>query len=254
MDDALEVVAGARPWAVVEGDCLDVLRRLPDGCADAVVTDPPYGVDYQSAWRTGNRRMPKIANDRRPFVWWLAEAARSLKPDGCLLCFCRWDVAEAFRLAIGWAGLKVGAQLVWDRVGHGLGDPSSRPAPRHDLVWFAAGPGYQLPGRRPTSVYAVPRLAGNVLEHPNEKPVVLMEALVMDYTPEGGLVIDPFAGSGTTGVACRNLGRRFLGVELNAEYAAVARRRLGEANPLADAIDTAAHARHAQGELFGDNA
>lgn len=101
---------------LILGDCLDVLRTLEPGSVDAVVTDPPYGVSYQSARRTDKRLWkPKIANDRSPFVWWLRDAAVALAPGGCLLCFCRWDVAEAFRVAIGWAGLKVRGQIVWDR-------------------------------------------------------------------------------------------------------------------------------------------
>jgi site-specific DNA-methyltransferase (adenine-specific) len=219
----------AEPVRVIRGDCLDVLRALPDGCVDAVITDPPYGISYQSARRTGSERFPKIANDAQPFVWWLPEAARTLAPGGCLVCFCRWDTAEAFRLAIGWAGLRIGAQLVWDRMVHGLGDPSSRPAPQHDVMWFAVRGRYQLPDRRPTSVYRAQRIGGDQLEHPNQKPADLMRGLIRDYAPAGGVILDPFAGSGTTGVAAISEGRRAILIEKEPAYADIAERRIREA-------------------------
>lgn len=219
---------------LINGDCLEVLKGLADGSVDAIVTDPPYGIDYQSAWRTGSERHVKIANDKQPFIWWLADAARVIKPGGCLLCFCRWDVAEAFRLAIGWSGLHVGAQLVWDREVHGLGDPSSRPAPQHDLVWFAVNGSYKLPGKRPTSVYRSPRLNGDDLVHPNQKPERLLRELVTDYVPPGGTVLDPFMGSGTTGAACVREGFEFVGIELSPDYFQIAKRRIEEAEACRD--------------------
>ena len=56
------------------GDCLELMKELPDGCVDAVITDPPYGIDYQSARRIDSERKPKISNDKHPFIWWLYDA------------------------------------------------------------------------------------------------------------------------------------------------------------------------------------
>ena len=223
-----------------EGDCLDVLRTLPDGAFDAIITDPPYGIAFQSAWRTETERFDEIANDDHPYIWWLQDAARVLRPGGCLVCFCRWDTAEAFRLAIGWTGLTVGSQLVWDRVVHGLGDLTGRPAPRHDTIWFAVKGRYKLPGKRPTSVYREQRLSGNDLMHPNEKPIPLMRRIVDDYTPPGGSVLDCFAGSGATLVASALEGRTSTGIEISPDYADIIRKRV--------AAETAKHSR----TLFGD--
>lgn len=215
---------------LILGDCLEVLRQIETGSVDAVVTDPPYGIAYQSAWRIDKRSWkPKIANDQRPFVWFLHDAARAIKDGGCLLCFCRWDTAEAFRLAIEWAGLRIGSQLIWDRVGHGMGDLKGRPSPRHDIIWFAVKGRYQFPGKRPASVYRIPRLAGVHLEHPNQKPVPLMAEMIADYVPPGGVVLDPCMGSGATGEACAQTGHRFVGVELDREKFELAERRIAAA-------------------------
>ena len=165
------------------GDCLEVLPTLAPGSVDAVITDPPYGMGFQSSWRIESQRFAKIANDEQPFIWWCPQAARVVKDAGCVLTFCRWDDAEAFRLALGWAGLSVKSQLVWDRGNHGLGDLNGCPAPRHDTIWFATklGGKFTFHGRRPASVLPFMRLAGDALEHPNEKPIGLMECLVSDY-------------------------------------------------------------------------
>lgn len=216
------------PWTLIEGDCLDVLRRLPDASVDAVVTDPPYGIEY----RGRSARHRPIANDDRPFIWWLRDAWRVTKDGGALICFCRWDVQEAFRFAIELAGFTVKSQVVWDRERHGMGDLAASFAPRHDVAWFATKGRFRFPGGRPVSVVRAARAHASALQHPTEKPVPLMQQLVRAVCPVGGLVLDPFAGSGSTGVAALLEGRRFLGVELDVAYSAIARQRLADATPV----------------------
>ena len=231
-----DVLTGRAKWCVVTGDCLDVLRTIPAGSVDAVVTDPPYGMAYQSAWRYQSarrtdkaERFDQIANDDAPFVWWLPEAMRVLKDGGSLACFCRWDSAEAFRQAIGWAGFTIGGQVVWDRMVHGMGDLTGAVAPMHDTIWFARKGRFEWPGSRLKSVLRHQRLDGEQLVHPNEKPVGLMGEIVAAMTTPEALVVDPFNGSGATGNACQQHGRRYVGIEIDEGYAAIARRRISEA-------------------------
>lgn len=198
------------------GDCLDVLPCLEAGSVQAVIADPPYGIDYQSAWRIDRATWkPKVANDDAPFIWWLCRVPRLLTTPGALLCFCRWDVQEAFRLAIEWAGLDVKSQAIWDRESHGMGDLNGSFAPQHDVLWFAAQGRFCFPGSRPKSVFRSLRLGGVELTHPNEKPLPLMVDLVESVTAAGDLVCDPFLGSGSTAKACIQTGRRFVGCELD---------------------------------------
>jgi DNA modification methylase len=213
-------------WTLLEGDCLRLLPTL-DAPVDAVITDPPYGIDYQSARRIDKDTWkPKIANDKQPFVWFLHDAYRVTREGGALLCFCRWDVAEAFRLAIEWAGYTVKSQVIWDRDNHGLGDLEGAFAPQHDIIWHACKGKSVLNGKRPTSVVRSMRLSGEALTHPNEKPVALMRYLVRAVTAPGDTVLDCFAGSGATGTACLLEGRRFIGIEQDAGYCTLIRRRL----------------------------
>ena len=212
------------------GDCLERMAEIEDGSVDAVITDPPYGISYQSAWRTDKSKWkPKIAGDKSPFIWFLRDATRALQDGGCLLCFCRWDVGEAFRLAIGWAGLTVRSQIVWDRMSHGAGDTAGSPAPQHDLIWYATKGRRVFHDKRPKSVVRAMRISGQQLIHPNEKPESLMGQLVASYAPPASLIFDPFMGSGTTGVACVNTGRNFIGIERDPGYFAIAEKRINEA-------------------------
>lgn len=203
---------------LIQGDCIDVLRAL-DVTVDAIITDPPYGISYLSAWRKDKtKRFKQINNDARPYIWWLPYAYDRLKDGGCLLCFCRWDTQEAFRLAIEWAGFTVKSQIIWDRQVHGMGDLTGTPAPRHDVIWFATKGKYKLPGKRPMSIVSSQRLSGDKLIHPTEKPVDLLEQLVLSYTKPGDIVLEPFAGSGSTLIAAKNQGRQYIGVELDPVY------------------------------------
>lgn len=210
---------------------MELLKALPDGSVDCVVTDPPYWISYQSARRTDKAKWkPKIANDGKPFIWWAFDAARVLNDGGRLLCFCRWDTSEAFRLAIEWSGLTLRSQIVWDRESHGMGDTRGSPSPRHDIIWYATKGRYEFMDKRPCSVVRSMRLSGQSLVHPNEKPVDLMEQLVRSYSSAEETVLDPFCGSGTTGVACVQTGRNFIGFEIDPKYCEIARKRIADAD------------------------
>jgi DNA modification methylase len=203
------------------------MKRLPDGCVSAVITDPPYGVNYQSAWRTDRSAWkPKITNDSQPFIWWIGEAFRLVKDGGCLLCFCHWKTAEAFRLAIGWAGFSIVSQVIWDRMSHGMGDLKGSFAPQHDLIWFASKGRFEFPGKRPKSVIACNRIGGDKLEHPTEKPLELTKQLVEAVTRPNEVVLDPMCGSGSTLIAAEGLGRKWIGFDCSQEYCDLAEQRL----------------------------
>lgn len=123
-------------------------------------------------------------------------------------------------------GLAVKSQVIWDRGNHGMGDLEAAFAPQHDVIWFATKGAFVFPGVRPCSVLRAIRVAADKLVHPNEKPVSLMRQLVMAVTTTGATVLDPFMGSGTTGVACMQTGRNFIGIEIDPGYFAIAKRRI----------------------------
>lgn len=221
-----------RPGAIINADCLTVLRHMDADSIDMIITDPPYGIDYQSCFprsKDPTARFKKITNDKRPFIWWIYDAYRILKEGGGVLCFSRWDVQQTFIDAMKIAGFSVKSVLVWDRVHHGMGDLKGNFAPRYDTCIFAAKGRYILPNGRPADVIQCQRLNGAKLLHPNEKPAALMRKLVEATTKPGALVLDPFAGSGSTLAAAALTGRQYIGVEIDPEYCRIAQKKVQDA-------------------------
>lgn len=199
---------------------------------DAIITDPPYGIGYQSNHRRVEV-MGKIANDNAPFIWFLYDAFRVLKSgtsgQGALVCFTRWDVEQVFIDAIRLAGFKVKSEVIWNKVSPGMGDLKAQFVPTHENIVFAVKGKFSFPGHRPNDVVTHQKLNGMQMIHPTEKPVSLLTNLITSVTKPGDLILDPFAGSGSTLVAAKKTGRRFIGVELDAGYFEKARKRIEEA-------------------------
>lgn len=185
---------------IIHGDSLTVLRQMEPESVDAIITDPPYGINYVS--QTG----ASIKNDKSPFIWFLYDAFRVLKSGesghGGLICFTRWDVEQTFIDAMKIAGFNVKSEVIWDKV--------------------------YFPGSRPKDLVTFPKINSSKMVHPTEKPVGLLANLISSVTKPGDLILDPFAGSGSTLVAAKKTGRRFIGIELDDEYFSTAQRRIEE--------------------------
>lgn len=220
------------------GDAIDVLASL-ECSVDAVVTDPPYasGTRHEAA-KSGSGAMLRAGKFAdRPidldqmtttgFVWLMRhiglEAERLLPPGGSLLSFIDWRQWPNLVGALETCNLRVQGMVVWDKGSMGLGNGFRA---QHELVCHAAK--------------GVPRIAdkgvGNVIthgrvepvDHPSPKPVPLMAKLIQVVTHPGELIVDPFAGSGSTLRAAKDLGRRAIGIERDERYCEVIARRLGQ--------------------------
>ena len=213
---------------VITGDSLTVLRDMEADSVDMVITDPPYGIDYQSGRKEKASRLAKIANDKAPFIWWIYDAARVVKRGGGVLCFTRWDVQQVFIDALRLAGLTVKSVIVWDKKAHGMGDLKGSFAPRYEAIIFATKGRYELPGKRPDDLIACAKVGNQSLTPPNEKPVALLEQLIEATTIPGALILDPFAGSGSTLAAAAKTGRQYIGIEIDEQYSKLAAARAAE--------------------------
>lgn len=212
------------------GDCMNPeygLPSYPDKYFDLIITDPPYGIDFQSARRTEkHKRHKKIQNDKAPFVSWIKEAFRVLKPGGRIVLFYRWDVAHAFHNELKAAGFNLVAELIWDKCNHGMGDLLAGVAPMHENAIYATKGRFEFPTKRPKSVYRTMRINGDMLVHPNEKPVSLWRQLLNDFAIPGNLVLDPFCGSASSLIACEQLGFDYVGFEIDPDYYEAAQKRM----------------------------
>ena len=207
-------------------DCKLVLGEL---CSvDAIVTDPPYGMAFQSNHNKTRPKHKKIVGDNVFDPSWLEPAYNSLRSGGALISFCDWGTSHLWVEAIRQAGFIVKSQVIWNRLHHGMGDLKGAFAPMHDVIWYATKGRREFVGGRPKSVIEVKR-PGPTQDcgHPTRKPVELMRQLIRAIDDgKTATIVDPFMGSGSTGEAAVQLGYNFIGCEIDREYFDTANARI----------------------------
>lgn len=184
------------------GDCLEIMGDLPNGCVDAVVTDPPYGLDFRGeAWDASIPDWLPMARERCATVaFTTGQTTLWDYPPADWVCCWFSPGSTAYSCAGGFTQ--------WFPI----------------LLYGKAG--------FPTDTIRLPRIVHTYpkdFPHPSPKPLALMKWLVENCAPPGATVLDPFMGSGTTGVACVETGRNFIGIEIDPQYFAIAERRIAEA-------------------------
>ena len=214
------------------GDCLDILPTLEAGSVDAVVTDPPYGIGYASSRTTRMDGAPRVFDaafgrdeyDDR----WLPLVFAVCADAAPMYLFTRWDVCHQWKAAIEKAGFKVTQRLVWDKKHWKMGDLRYYGSQLEDVLFCRKGtPEMQYPKRCGNLLsFSASWLPEGQYNHPTQKPEALMRRFIEDSTQPGDTILDPFMGSGTTGVACVQTGRSFIGIELDAGYFEIARQRI----------------------------
>lgn len=204
-------------------DCLDILRQMPDKCVDLLLTDPPYGMAFQSGYR--KVKYAPIENDNS-LDWvedWMSQINRVKKDDAHLYIFCSWHNVDVFKRAVE-RFFPVKNILIWEKNNTGMGDLVNDYAPQYEMCLYCNPNNKALNGRRDSVILKYARTQNDL--HPTEKPVDLFSFLVTKSSNEGDLVLDCFSGSGTTAVACHILKRRFICIEKDPEYAKISRERL----------------------------
>jgi len=202
---------------VLEGDCVQVLKSLPLNSVDLVVTDPPYFVKYRdSQGRT-------IANDGHEtnVLDAFMDVYRLLKPNTFCVSFYGWTKVDAFFRAWRRAGFHPVGHMVWHK---GYASSTGFMRARHEQAYVLAKGRPEKPSE-PIDDVRPWKYTGNV-RHPTEKDVSILRPLIESFSKPGYLVLDPFAGSGSTLVAAALSDRRYLGIELESAYCDVACDRL----------------------------
>ena len=242
---------------LLQGDCLELMKDIPDESIDLIVTDPPYGIDY-STFRTNSK---KLLNDNN--LQWVDEfssqMARVLKKGSHIYCFVDAEMSAEFILSFRKNGFKVRNLLTIPRgiKGNGgnrifqqqfefcifatLGNKNEgrnfnqtqilKPSEGYlkDKRYKAKEWLYRLPDHWHWTTASVHNAKKKL--HPTEKNVECLEDMLALSSKENEVVLDPFMGSGTTGVACKNLNRNFIGMELDEEYFNLAKERIENHDP-----------------------
>ena len=234
---------------LIQGDCLEKMKDISDGSIDLILTDPPYGTTA-CKW-----------DSVIPFEPMWEQLKRIIKPDGAIVLFG----SEPFSSALRMSNIKnYKYDWVWDKkIPSGMSYARFQPMRQHELISVFNSKTYypQMTKRdkpikaggmtkgettnnqklvalkktydykNPTSIIIEDKIRKGSL-HPTQKPVPLMEYLIKTYTNESETVLDFTMGSGSTGVACVNTNRNFIGIELDSEYFKIAEKRIDEAKTL----------------------
>jgi DNA modification methylase len=234
------------------GDCLEVMRQMEDKSIDFIFTDPPYGHNNNNNNDLIHRREAALGKEKyvqddwaRPiandgaeandiYKKFLVEANRLLMP-GCCCCCCgggggpdpqfgHWSL---------WMDEIIGFKqaVIWDKGPIGMGWHYRR---SYEMVLVAEKPGapcrwYDTSHKVENIIRDIRKIIPNKNNHPTEKPVELARRFIRLHTRPGDTVLDPFMGSGTTGAACVQMDRNFIGIEIDPKYFEMAQKRITEA-------------------------
>lgn len=211
-----------------QGDCLELMRQIPDGSVDLILTDPPYGMSLKPQRVSGKFHGKQIINDDG--LSWVTEffeqCFRVAKNNTASMFFCNHFCVAEFIQAAKQAGYNIKNLIVWNKNAFGMGG-NWRPC--HELVLICTKGRFVTHSNSLRTIIDFKRVHHTKAMHPTEKPVDLLEHLISapDYDPS--VILDPFMGSASTGVAAIKTGRKFIGIELDPDYFAIAEKRIAEA-------------------------
>ena len=225
-------------YKIIHDDCIDVLQQLPDKSIDCIITDPPYEINYQ------NNPWDKFFDLERA----LKECSRIIKDNGNIIIFQGWSNVCKTKMMMDkyW---KIQNWIIWDRI-KGRGAKYNFTSTREYILWYCNGnnPTFNKTYsniKKKTGGLGLKngqenRSLSNVwydispivpwskerVNHPTQKPVQLMERIVKIFSNESDTILDFCMGSGSTGVACKNLNRYFIGIEVREDYYKIAKERI----------------------------
>jgi len=249
--------------AILRGDCIEELKKLPDRSVDLVFADPPYNLQLGGdLLRPDNSKVDAVDDHWDQFESfaaydaftkaWMAECQRVLKDDGALWVIGSYHNIFRVGVTLQDLGFWILNDIVWRKSNPMPNFKGTRFTNAHEtLIWAAKSRG----GRRYTFNYDSMKMANDELQmrsdwtlplctgderlkdangdkaHPTQKPEALLHRVIMASTKPGDVILDPFFGTGTTGAVARRLGRKFIGIEREESYAKIAEARIAKVIP-----------------------
>lgn len=240
---------------ILEGDALAEIKKIPNGSVDLIIADPPYNLGKQYGNNFDRKEFDTFMAQTRE---WLSEASRTLKPTGTIYVFMGFRlISYLFDVLDRHLALHFNSWICWHYT-QGMGRMKGF-SPRHDdILMFTKSENYKfnlddvrvpqkyyrgrnnMRGANPGDVWEFSHVHycnENRQDHPTQKPEGLIERLVLASSDQGDLVLDPFAGSGTTLRVCQQINRRCIGIELNPGYVTMVLDRLQKPFRGFDSVD-----------------
>ena len=253
-----------RTDVILTGDCVEQLKTLPDRSVDLVFADPPYNLQLGGELlRPDNSKVDAVDDDWDRFASfeeydrftraWLAECRRVLKDDGAIWVIGSYHNVFRLGVALQDLGFWILNDVIWRKSNPMPNFKGTRLTNAHEtLIWAARSRGQKRytfnydalkvfnDDTQMRSDWTLPLCTGEerlkdeqgVKAHPTQKPEALLHRVLLAASKPGDVVLDPFFGTGTTGAAARRLGRRWIGIERDEGYAALARERIDKVVPV----------------------
>ena len=200
---------------IINEDWQIAIKQISNKSVDLVVTDPPYGMSFQS-----NRRKElhkSIQNDDN-LDWlgeWVKELKRVCKDEAHVYIFCSWHHIDKFKQEVG-ALFNVKNILIWEKNNHGSGDLLGDYAPKYEMILFCSNGQKKLNLGRDSNILKAKKTGND--NHPTQKPTELISYLIEKSSNKGDLVLDTFAGSCVTAIASRQKDRNCICFEIDKDY------------------------------------
>jgi len=216
----------------INGDSLEVLKTLDDGCIDIVITDPPYGINYKSnrSKYTDSITKKGLLNDNEEAFKLLDDTCKILldktSEKSHLYFFCSLAVFSKFESIIG-KYFTIKTSLVWDKQNKGSGDLINDWGNKTELIIYCVK-GIKGLNKRKGNLLSIPRLHSSKMVHPTQKPVEVIKEILEVSALKNDFVVDPFMGSGSTIKACNEYGVKSLGIELDKEMFLIANKFIND--------------------------
>ena len=221
---------------LINGDCLEVLRKIDNESVSAIITDPPYNISKDNNFKTMGRSGIDFGEWDKDFdlTSWIIEASLKIKKGGNIVIFNDWKNMSYITKALEENGFEVKDLIRWKKTNAMPRNRDRRFITDYEVAVWGVKKGGKWTFNRLSDTYEIPEIVGGLTPksekiyggHPTQKPIYVMKWIVERLTNEGDVILDPFMGSCSTGIACLETSRKFIGIELDEQYHDIAVNRV----------------------------
>ena len=223
-------------YKLFHGEAISVIKDLPSESVNHLITDPPYNISRENNFKTMGRAGIDFGEWDRDFdlTCWIKDCIRGIKKGGNIVIFNDWKNLSYIVEELEKNNCEIKDLIRWEKTNPMPRNRDRRFIVDYEVAVWAVKKGDKWTFNRISDTYERPLLKYPITPksekqmgaHPTQKPISVMEWLIIRLTNENDVVIDPFMGSGSTGIACLNTNRRFIGIELDENYFNIAQKRL----------------------------